>query len=195
MRIIGLSGYARSGKDTVARMIRDRVDGKVEIVAFADLIKLSAARALRMATSPDDVGIDAVRRWADDFKDGWTVRIFDKWGNQVGGMNGRTFLQRYGTEAHRELFGDDFWVDQVDWGLDCDYLIFTDVRFANEAQAIRERGGEVWRIERPTARAGSHASERRLDAELIDFTLVNNKDLDHLREDVAFLLEATVGTR
>ena len=194
MKIIGLNGFARSGKDTVARFIREIHGGEVEIVAFADLIKLSAARALKACTDPDDVGLNAVRRWADEFKQGYSVRIFDRVGHQVGGMMGREFLQRYGTEAHRELFGDDFWVDQIDWNRDCDVLVFTDVRFANEAKAIRERGGQVWRIERPSSRAGAHASERPLDPALVDRVIVNNFDLDHLRGDVEFLLELPVGT-
>ena len=193
MRIIGLNGYARSGKDTVAGFISEIYDGEVEIVAFADLIKLSAARALKACTDPDDVGLPAVRAWADQFKNGWSVRIFDRIGNQVGGMQGREFLQRYGTEAHRELFGDDFWVDQIDWQRDCDVLVFTDVRFENEARAIKERGGKVWRIERPSSRAGRHASEQPLDPALIDRVIINNFDLEHLRGDVEFLLELPVG--
>ena len=193
MRIIGLNGFARSGKDTVAEFIREIHGGEVEIVAFADMIKLSAARALKACTDPDDVGLNAVRDWADQFKQGYSVRIFDRIGNQVGGMQGREFLQRYGTEAHRELFGDDFWVDQIDWERNCDVLVFTDVRFENEARAIRERGGEVWRIERPSSRPGLHASERPLDSALLNRTLVNNFDLEHLRGDVEFLLELPVG--
>ena len=195
MKIIGLNGFARSGKDTVAGFIREIHGGEVEIVAFADLIKLSAARALKACTDPDDVGLNAVRQWADEFKQGYSVRIFDRVGHQVGGMMGREFLQRYGTEAHRELFGDDFWVDQIDWDRECDVLVFTDVRFANEARAIRQRGGQVWRIERPSSRAGAHASEQPLDPGLVDRVMVNNFDLNHLRGDVEFLLELPVGTR
>jgi len=193
MKIIGLNGYARSGKDTVAGFIQELYDGEVEIVAFADLVKLSAARALKTCTDPDDVGLRAVREWADQFKNGWSVRIFDRVGNQVGGMQGREFLQRYGTEAHRELFGDDFWVNQIDWDRDCDVLVFTDVRFANEARAILDRGGEVWRIDRPSARPGRHASEQPLDPELVSRVLINQYDLDHLRGDVEFLLGLPVG--
>ena len=193
MRIIGLNGYARSGKDTVAGLIREIHGDGVKIVAFADLIKLSAARALKACSDPDDVGIDAVRAWADKFKQGYSVRIFDNIGHQVGGMQGREFLQRYGTEAHRELFGDDFWVDQIDWQPDCDILVFTDVRFDNEAKAIRERGGEVWKIDRPTARPGRHASEQPIDSDLVSCTIINNRDLEHLKGDIEFLLELPVG--
>lgn len=193
MRIIGLNGYARSGKDTVASLIREIHGDGVKIVAFADLIKLSAARALKACADPDDVGIDAVRAWADKFKQGYSVRIFDNIGHQVGGMQGREFLQRYGTEAHRELFGDDFWVDQIDWEPECDILVFTDVRFDNEARAIRERGGEVWKIDRPSARPGRHASEQPIDSSLVSCTIINNRDLEHLKGDIEFLLELPVG--
>ena len=173
MRIIGLTGFARSGKDTVAALIAEHLDGSVRTVAFADLIKVSAARSLGVLRHPDDVGSEAVRRWADAFKTGHSIEIKDAQGRVVHSLSGRQYLQRYGSEAHRDLFGDDFWVDQIQWEPDCDLLIFTDCRFENEAEAIRARGGEVWRVNRPSSRAGVHISEVALPSELVDIELIN----------------------
>lgn len=195
MKIIGLSGYAQSGKDTVAALIAEQIEGSVETVAFADLIKVSAARSLGVLRHPDDVGLRAVRRWADDFKLAHNVQITDKAGNVLHELTGRSFLQRYGSEAHRDLFGPDFWVDQMDWNRSCDVLIFTDCRFANEAEAIRARGGEVWRIVRPRSRSGEHVSEKALPGELVDMEILNAGTLQDLARTVGRATAELVGTR
>lgn len=184
MKIIGLSGYAQSGKDTVAALIAEHVQGTVKTVAFADLIKVSAARALGVLRHPDDVGVRAVRRWADDFKLGHRVQITDANGAVLHEITGRAFLQRYGSEAHRDLFGSDFWIEQIDWQPECDVLIFTDCRFENEAEAIRERGGEVWRVNRPSTSAGRHISEKPLPDELVDLEVLNAGTLQDLAQTV-----------
>ena len=180
MRIIGLTGYARSGKDTVAALIAEHYDGRVKTVAFADLIKVSAARALGVLRHPDDVGTDAVRRWADQFKTGHRIQIQDAEGQVLHTVTGRQFLQRYGSEAHRDLMGEDFWIEQIDWEPDCDLLIFTDCRFQNEAQAIHQRGGEVWRVNRPSSKPGNHISEIALPSDAVDLELVNTGTIQDL---------------
>lgn len=192
MKIIGLSGFAQSGKDTVAALIAEHVQGSVKTVAFADLIKVSAARALGVLRHPDDVGVRAVRRWADDFKLGQRVQITDTDGKVLHEVSGRSFLQRYGSEAHRDLFGPDFWLEQIDWQPDCDVLIFTDCRFQNEAEAIRQRGGEVWRIVRPRTREGNHQSEKALPAELVDLEVLNAGTLQDLARTVGRALSDLV---
>ena len=184
MKIIGLSGYAQSGKDTVAALIAEQVGGSVKTVAFADLIKVSAARALGVLRHPDDVGVRAVRRWADDFKLNQRIQVTDAGGRVLHEISGRAFLQRYGSEAHRDLFGADFWIEQIDWQPDCDVLIFTDCRFENEAEAIRDRGGEVWRINRPSTTEGGHISEKALPAELVDVEILNAGTLQDLARTV-----------
>lgn len=194
MKIIGLSGYAQSGKDTVAALIAEQVGGSVKTVAFADLIKVSAARALGVLRHPDDVGVRAVRRWADDFKVGHSVQITDNDGKVLHEVTGRSFLQRYGSEAHRDLFGSDFWIEQIDWQPDCDVLIFTDCRFENEAEAIRSRDGEVWRVNRPSTSEGSHISERALPAELVDVEILNAGTLQDLARTVGRAMSDLVAT-
>lgn len=191
--IIGLTGYARSGKDTVARMLAAQEAGVVEQVGFSDLLKLSAARSLGLPWSPDGVGPQAVRDWADSLKTTHSIQVVDDTGQVVHEISGRRFLQRYGTEAHRDLFGDDFWVKAVD--LDrpgVDLLLVNDVRFPNEAEHIREAGGEIWRVVRAEAKpAGDHVTERPLPDHLVDREIPNNGSLEHLREYVTTALVAT----
>ena len=195
MTIIGLTGYAQSGKDTVAALIAEQIEGTVKTVAFADLIKVSAARALGVLRHPDDVGLRAVQGWADEFKLHQSVKIVDARGDVIHSISGRSFLQRYGSEAHRDLFGADFWVDQINWQPDCDVLIITDCRFPNEAKAIHDRGGEVWRVVRPRTSEGEHISERALPTDLVDLEILNAGTLQDLARAVGRASADLVGTR
>ena len=72
-------------------------------------------------------------------------------------------------------------------------VVFSDVRFANEAAEIREAGGRVWRVERTTAKGAggmgdSHPSEAEQDSIEADTTIRNNATLGELRGAVRFAL-------
>ena len=73
-------------------------------------------------------------------------------------------------------------------------VVFTDVRFINEAKAIRNINGQVWRIRRPEADAvpASHLSETEMDSEefwaVVDYWVLNNGSLEHLVGAVKALL-------
>jgi hypothetical protein len=88
----------------------------------------------------------------------------------------REFLQRYGTEAHREIFGEDVWVDML-----CRQIhqqkkyVITDCRFPNECRAIKDKGGSIVVIERPgTDVEDAHASEADIPPDLVDAVIVND---------------------
>lgn len=193
--LIGLHGKARSGKDTVFRMIQQDFGGsgiKVVRDAFADRLKISAARALGF-----DGAAEECIAFCNDIKTrGVLTAEYGSDGDFIS-ITGREFLQKYGTEAHREVFGYDFWVDAVlpnwqddDYGREDgltanDILVITDVRFVNEAERIVDCGGVVWEITRPAAEVGdSHASEQRLPSEFINYTIENLGSLDALQAKV-----------
>ena len=87
------------------------------------------------------------------------------------GVTGRQILQTLGTEWGRAL-DSQIWVKIAEDHLaknDSSPIIFDDVRFPNEAEMIRKRGGQVWRL----ARAGventdTHSSEDGIPDNLID---------------------------
>jgi len=96
----------------------------------------------------------------------------------------RSMLQRYGTEAHRDTFGQDFWLDAAlplrspggtvsgaDFYCDALYVV-TDVRFPNEADRIRELCGFMVRVVGPVNETGSHPSEVALKGKM-DATIKN----------------------
>jgi hypothetical protein len=110
----------------------------------------------------------------------------------IGEISGREALQRYGTEGHRDVFGSDFWVDQVLPHGDTGYvqrayvlIVITDCRFPNEAARVLQQGGEVWRINRDEAKpAGEHASEVPLDDLLVSREIDNNGTLKELEQNL-----------
>lgn len=167
--IIGLSGWARSGKDTVA-------DYLVENHGF---VKLSFAAPMRKSLEALNpyVGLDATRLAQVIHHFGWDGYKETPWGNEI-----RALLQRFGTEAGRNIFGESFWVDQaMKQAEPYDKVVFSDLRFKNEAIAVIEAGGVNWRITRTGVEAvNDHISEHDLD----DFTftkhVANTGNLDDL---------------
>jgi len=99
----------------------------------------------------------------------------------------RYALQTLGTEWGRNC-DPDLWVKVAmakalkahQAGL---LAIITDVRFVNEARAVRDAGGVIWRIYR-SGRAHSHASEAEIWSEkmteLVDSEIVNTASLEAL---------------
>jgi hypothetical protein len=153
--IIGLIGYAQSGKDTVAKILVDNYGYKR--IAFADKI-----REFLYETGPD-----YIKYLVDEI--GWEKA---KQNRTV-----REMLQTTGVGA-RNVFGEDFWINQAFSGLrDLDNVVITDVRFTNEADYLKSYpGSQLWRVERNGVKAvNSHVSETQLDNyPFIDQTFVNN---------------------
>jgi len=179
--IIGLSGYARSGKDTVAGMLMG-LHG-YERVAFADKIRelLYEMDPLVMHNYMDFRLQDVI-----DSK-GWETA-------KTEFPEVRRLLQDLGVGA-RKLFGDTFWVDQVVgqfgnawWGYDKNVVV-TDVRFTNEAQDIKGKGGQIWRINRPGTEAiNDHVSEHDLDGWDFDVVIENDSDMPALIKKIKTLI-------
>lgn len=200
MRLIGLTGKARAGKDTTGHFIQvwgDRQGFTVERHSFAAKLKVSAARALGFKGSAEEC-----IAFCEELKGGMYIDLMrrDREGldEREVRLDGREFLQLYGTEAHRGVFGSDFWVEALLAPLDDrvraleapQVCVITDARFPNEAEAIRDRGGEIWEVVRednPDGLTGgleAHVSEVGLPEELVDRIILNNGDLTALEREV-----------
>lgn len=178
-KIIGLTGRKRVGKDTTARALVDLLGGLccVETMAFADPM-----RDMLLALDPwvpSNVGWGYGRRLRGAVRD---FGGFETLKGSIYGTEYRRLMQRLGTEAGREVLGEDVWVDALSRRLDAsasinNLVIVTDVRFDNEARLIRERGGEVWEVIRLRV-AGppedDHASEQGIDGSLVNRYVSNN---------------------
>jgi hypothetical protein len=175
--IIGLSGYAQVGKDTLASILVEHHG--FERIAFAD-----ALRDMLYALNPDiNDGPDAgpELRW-----------IVDTYGWEAAKERGaRELLQRLGTEAGRNILGEDIWVQtamkKVKPG---GRYVITDCRFPNEARAVEAAGGHVVRVKRPGFEpVNGHPSETALDDWAFAAVAYNVGDPEYyLRDSVKGLL-------
>ena len=177
--IIGLSGYAQSGKDTVANYLVEH-HGFTRI-AFADPIR-QALYNLNPAIIdiPELPGISL--QWIVD-KMGWE-KIKNE-SPQVRGM-----LQRFGTEVARNLWSENFWVDlAMSKAKLLDNVVITDVRYPNELDAIKNVSGSVWRVEKPGVLAvNAHSSETALDGYIFDEIVRNAGSLEDLHAKISYLV-------
>ena len=121
-------------------------------------------------------------------------------------MSVRDFLQKLGTDGLRYGLHENTWVN----ALMSDYQkesysgyvgdtrrdipeskwIITDTRFPNEAQAIKDAGGIVIRVDRPGVKAiNDHPSETGLDGWDFDHKIMNGSDLVSLMFTVNTVLK------
>ena len=166
--IIGLTGYAQSGKDTVAKILIEHFGYRR--VAFADPIR---KLLYEMNPTVKDGGY-RLSGVVDGY--GWDVA-------KTAFPEVRTLLQNLGVGA-RNTFGESFWVDQALMGLThTDKVVITDVRFSNEADAIKQHeGAQMWRIKRVGVNAvNEHVSESQMDGYGVDQIFVNNGTVDDLK--------------
>lgn len=172
--LIGLSGKIGSGKSTVADLMKLR-KREYQIKAFAHKVK-------EITSLMTGVSLGACYS-----QEGKNTYLKD-WGMTVG-----EFQQKLGTEAIRNNLHPDAWVLALfsDY-TDNQHWIITDVRFPNEAVAIKSRGGILVRMEGDPVgvRANSkrdlnHASETSLDNyDHWDYIIQNTSTLQALEAEV-----------
>ena len=179
--VIGLAGYARAGKDTVAKMITEY---EFEQRSFAAPLKQALYNLNPLVDVVDDVSC----RVAD---------LVDSvgWERAKSSPGVRSLLQRLGTEAGRNVLGQDVWVNALFNTPNKGRLVISDVRFPNEAQAIKARGGLLWRVERPGfGPANDHMSEVALDGYAYDGVIQNTGDINDLQISVKEVIDAALRT-
>jgi hypothetical protein len=175
-RLVGLNGYAQSGKDTVAEFLVS--DFGYRRIAFADRIKdFVSAVFPDIADQVDKVGWDAAKEQ----------------------MEVRLALQTVGRAARAHI-RPDVWILSVLGDIssdDADRVVVSDVRFINEADALVTRGGVMLRVERPgVGPVNDDESETGLDRYTDFFSVINNDhDLPHLHHQVRETLDLWCATK
>lgn len=204
MQIIGLTGWAQSGKDSTADALADH-----------EFQRFSFAGPLKQIAYDIDPLITADKHYAE---------LVDEFGVdevKVTYPEARRFLQRLGTEGLRKNVSTSFWADlateqvnafltrpegQVSPG-----IVFSDMRFYNEYETLRDfaqsHGFDFTsvRIERsgvsihqrfkkdglPTTPDDPrlHASEREMLSIPVDVVIDNEGSLDELREKAEALIK------
>lgn len=178
--LIGLTGRMGSGKSTVADHLC-REHGFTEY-AFAEPIKAGLAAILGI--TPEE--LERQKRSHLPVFPGYEVGI-------------RGMMQTLGTEWGRSGIHPNFWLDLAAQRLDHlaafsqegpAGLVISDVRFENEADFVRQRGGVIVHIKNQTRDQGawSHISEATLAIHDNDYVVQNNSSLIDLHDEIDALL-------
>lgn len=170
--IIGLSGYAGVGKDTLAKYIVE-LDPSFEIKKFSGKLK-------EVASLLTGIPVDSFEN--QKFKTmelaGWDMTV-------------RELLQKLGTEAIRDGLHEDAWVNALfanyhqgeNW-------VITDMRFPNEYEAVKRFGGMAVRLWRPNVNPiNYHESEVALDNHPFDYIASNEANEEDWKDVAEKLLK------
>lgn len=175
--LIGVNGTKGSGKDTIGKYLVENYG--FQRLSFAQKLKESAAVLFNIEPT----------EW-EELKDNELARI-ELWVNnrQHRTISARYFLQLYGTESHRNIFGDDFWVDALFRNFDAwdgNNYVITDARFNNELKAIKERNGFNVRVVRQDGSRliDPHVSEAMPARIYLDYDIYNDAGFDYLYKQV-----------
>lgn len=173
MTLIGIAGHKRTGKSTLAQGLSFALGLPEE--SFAAPLREFVARITGM-TAPEldfnkEVGLD----WLD-------------------GITPRQMMQTVGTEWGRQMVHPDLWLRSLFARIPPQGAIISDVRFPNEAEAILDRGGIVFRVNRSNlVTFDGHASENPLPPELVTVDLWNTGTPRDLIEAAMNCLGLSVG--
>ena len=140
--IIGICGFAGSGKDTTADYL----------VNFCHFRRESFANTLKDAVSAvfgwDRVMLEGRTKEARE----WREQIDTWWAERLGmpTLTPRWVLQYWGTEVCRRAFHDDIWIASLENKLrnSKDHVVISDCRFPNEIQSIKDAGGMIVWVKR-----------------------------------------------
>lgn len=164
--LIGVTGPARSGKDTVTHFLIAAYGGYR--YGFADPI-----RAMLLG-----IGINMNDPYWESRKEDVIPAL---------GVSPRYMMQTLGTEWGRRLVNQDIWLILGYNKLlkDGPGMVVSDVRFENEAKWIRERGGTIIHVFRPGIEpVAAHSSENGVDFKEGDIRIVNDGTLEELQNSI-----------
>lgn len=181
MELIGISGYAVSGKDTVAEYYTENC--RFARYAFADTIKKTAAEMF---------GVPLEHFYDREFKE----VVIPFWG-----YSPRYMAQIIGTECGRNLFRKDIWIKRAEVeynkyrdNFNAGGMVIPDIRYENEAEWIQKMGGIIIHVTRPgyngDVGTAGHDSEAGYPDNLKDYTVVNDGTIAELHEKIKHIAVA-----
>lgn len=167
--IIGLTGKAGAGKDTVADYL----------VSSHGFVKLSFASDIK-------AGLNAMFGWT---KSQWEDREWKEATIDWIGKSPRQLAQTLGTEWGREQVHASIWLDtamaRAEALSKAGYnVVLSDVRFTNEAKAVEGIGGYVLRVDREVESIAMHTSEVGVPDRYLWRVIQNTGSVQDLADDI-----------
>ena len=136
--LIGVVGFISCGKGTVGDLLEQR--GFVKD-SFATPLKDACSAMFGWPRDLLEGDTEASRQWREQPDPFWS----EKMGKQ---FTPRLALQLLGTEAGRDVFHKDIWVNSLLKRAGDKDVVITDVRFKNELKFIQKNNGIVVRVKR-----------------------------------------------
>jgi hypothetical protein len=219
MMLIGLSGPAGVGKDTIADYLVE-THGFTKF-SFSDALYREVSEAFRVPIEElqrrETKEVPHPRLTAEDCRDskfGYLMVTATDYDDEFEGwrheFSPRWVLQRWGTD-YRRAQDPDYWTKKTALWVqawldvtedDGEYhggLVNTSVRFPNERAFIEQLNGLVWHVRRrdtgAVASEQDYASERGLDILPQDRVIYNNGTTAQLRTAASLMLSSPEGTR
>lgn len=154
--IFGFSGKSGSGKDHVASIFGGKLNGKILYLAFADPAKMMCGAR-------------------------YGLTYEDLYGKKTAKTRER--LQTICDEI-RSYYSDNFFVNAMNIEVDkhhkrsnIDIVVISDVRFPEEVEWIKSRGGYIYRIEAPKRSHDNFLKECKGDLELYNKRSSHNSEV------------------
>lgn len=159
--IIGICGAARSGKSVSAAILQNKLGFQEH--SFAAPIREFVWKLLDVDAATFEM-------------------IKDKPHPMLSGKTPRYAMQTLGTEWGRNTISETLWIDVcINKAKNhTGNVVISDVRFENEAVAIRNAGGIIIKIVRkdaPVIQTSKHSSEAGISECLVDHIIENNSDI------------------
>jgi hypothetical protein len=177
---IAISGKARTGKNTVSKILTSYIPGEVATIAFADPIKRMAEEMFPSMPKEFLYG-----------KSEYRSKIIPGAFKNEQPLSVRDLLIDIGTNLGRS-YKEDIWLDAFDYHLktalnNSKSVIITDVRFRNEFDHLKSLGFYQIRVSRETNLEINHISETNQDSindNEFDYILNNNRTIESLEKEV-----------
>ncbi len=202
--LVAIHGKLGTGKDTLASFLTDHTP-----YSFADPLRkgLLALNPWVLLTETDLIRINSTPYYGWPFE-GWIpLNILVEavgWDEAKKNPEVRRLMQKYGTEAGRDIHGENCWIDLGEEFVgNHEKVAIRDVRFHNEVDAVYR-----WEFTKPklknkvalvkmvgesrrehTQEATKHVSEQDLPDYLFDYLVFNDGTLDDLRWAACYIVE------